>query len=53
MPAPFGAVVQALAAKYPQYRETPMFVGEPCLIRIEIVRCRSWAASPEALAPFA
>lgn len=35
----------ALRAKYPQYRETPLYAGAPALLRIEPERCTSWAAS--------
>lgn len=40
----------ALRAKYPQYRETPLHAREPLLLRIEIERIASWAASAEAVA---
>lgn len=40
----------ALRAKYPQYAETPLFLGEPTLLRIEIERVQSWAASAAAIA---
>jgi PPOX class probable F420-dependent enzyme len=39
----------ALRAKYPQYATTPLHRGEPLLLRIEIARVTSWAASPEAV----
>jgi PPOX class probable F420-dependent enzyme len=39
-----AAVEAALRAKYPQYRETPLYVGVPTLLRIEPERVRSWAA---------
>jgi PPOX class probable F420-dependent enzyme len=38
----------ALRAKYPQYRGTPLFRGEPTLLRIAIEELRSWCADPEA-----
>lgn len=38
----------ALRAKYPQYRETPLYAGAPALLRIEPERRTSWAASPLA-----
>jgi hypothetical protein len=38
----------ALRAKYPQYRETPLYAGAPALLRIEPERCTSWAASDPA-----
>jgi len=50
--AEFGSgeqrAVAALRAKYPQYRETPLFRGEPALLRIEIEGLRSWCADLEA-----
>ncbi len=39
----------ALRAKYPQYATTPLHAGEPLLLRIEIERSASWAASAEAV----
>ena len=40
----------ALRAKYPPYRsgETPLYAGDPALLRIEPVRVVGWAASPAA-----
>lgn len=40
----------ALRAKYPRYATgaTPLFAGEPTLIRIEVLRRVGWAASREA-----
>jgi PPOX class probable F420-dependent enzyme len=40
-----AAVEAALRAKYPQYRETPLYAGEPALLRIEPERVTSWAAT--------
>jgi PPOX class probable F420-dependent enzyme len=34
----------ALRAKYPQYREVPLYAGEPLLIRIDADRVVSWRA---------
>lgn len=39
--------VHGLTAKYPQYRQTPMFAGEPTMVRIEIAHWKSWASSGE------
>lgn len=39
-----AAVEAALRLRYPQYGETPVYVGEPTLIRIDPVRITSWAA---------
>jgi PPOX class probable F420-dependent enzyme len=39
----------ALRAKYPQYASTPLHAGEPMLLRIEIERVTSWAASRAAV----
>jgi PPOX class probable F420-dependent enzyme len=38
----------ALRAKYAQYAATPLHAGEPLLLRIEMERIASWAASAEA-----
>ncbi len=43
----WGGAVRELSVKYPQYRETPMFVGVPTMVRIEIDRWKSWASSGE------
>jgi PPOX class probable F420-dependent enzyme len=40
----------ALRAKYLQYAWTPLHAGAPRLLRIEIARVTSWAASAEAVA---
>jgi PPOX class probable F420-dependent enzyme len=40
----WSAAVGALAAKYPQYPDVPMFIGEPTMLRFEIKRWKSWAA---------
>jgi PPOX class probable F420-dependent enzyme len=40
-----AAVEAALRAKYPQYRETPLYAAEPTLLRIEPGRVSSWRAS--------
>jgi len=39
-----AAVEAALRAKYPQYRETPLYAGAPALLRIVPARITSWAA---------
>jgi hypothetical protein len=41
-----AAAADALRAKYPRYASgvTPLFAGEPALIRIEITRQLSWSA---------
>ncbi|MFT4563127.1 MAG: PPOX class probable F420-dependent enzyme [Gammaproteobacteria bacterium] len=39
---------RALAIKYPQYAETPMFFGNPTMIRFEIDSWKSWAAGGES-----
>jgi PPOX class probable F420-dependent enzyme len=44
-------VVAALRHKYPQYATTPLFLGPPTLLRIEIERVRSWAATPSPAPP--
>ena len=41
----WDAAVAALTCKYPQYRTTPLFEGEPTLICFEPVTMRSWAAA--------
>lgn len=42
---------RALRTKYPQYRETPLFRGDPTLIRLTPVEVRSWAAKGEGVRP--
>ncbi|MEQ8233380.1 MAG: TIGR03668 family PPOX class F420-dependent oxidoreductase [Gammaproteobacteria bacterium] len=44
----WDAAVAALRVKYPQYRETPLFRGEPTLIVMPWTRVRWWAADGEA-----
>jgi PPOX class probable F420-dependent enzyme len=39
----------ALRAKYPQYAATPLHAGAPLLLRIEVERTESWAASAAAV----
>lgn len=34
---------QALTAKYPQYRGTPLFAAEPCLLQLDPQRHSAWA----------
>lgn len=43
----FEAAAAALAAKYPQYGEIPMFKDAPTLIAFDIHRVRWWAAAGE------
>lgn len=40
--------IRGLARKYPQYAQTPMFTGEPTMVRIEILHWKSWAYSGES-----
>jgi PPOX class probable F420-dependent enzyme len=47
--AAFAEGEAALRAKYPQYASVPLFAGEPMLLRIEIDRVVSWAASTAAV----
>ena len=39
----------ALRATYPQYGSVPLYASEPLLLRIEIERVASWAASAAAV----
>ena len=39
-----AAAEAALRARHPQYRETPLFAGDPALLRIVPERVTSWAA---------
>jgi PPOX class probable F420-dependent enzyme len=43
-------VEAALRRKYPQYAGTPLFAGDPTLLRIVPLRTASWCAGEEALA---
>jgi PPOX class probable F420-dependent enzyme len=43
------APAEALRAKYPQYRSTPLFRGEPTLLAVRVERARGWCAGPEAI----
>lgn len=43
--ASFDAAAAALRAKYPQYRDTPLFSGAPTMIRFEIQASRWWSAT--------
>ena len=45
--AQIGAALEALRAKYPQYRDTPLVNDRRCVIRIEAEQIRSWCAGPE------
>lgn len=47
-PDEFSAAAGALRAKYPQYRETELFVGAPTLLRFVPDRISSWLASAAA-----
>lgn len=40
-------VAAALRAKYPQYRDVPLFSGVPTLLEFTIERTRGWRATPE------
>ena len=42
---PAEEAVAALRAKYPQYRETPLFSGPPTLLELTIARWRGWKAA--------
>ena len=49
-PQPAGLVAEAVAAlraKYPQYREVPLFSGPPTLLELTMDRTRGWCASPD------
>ena len=41
----FAGAESALRAKYPQYQTTPLFKGEPTMIRFEIVEQKWWGAT--------
>ena len=42
---PVADAVAALRAKYPQYREVPLFSGPPTLLELAIERARGWQAA--------
>ena len=42
---PAAAATVALRAKYPQYREVPLFSGPPTLLELTIARTRGWRAT--------
>jgi PPOX class probable F420-dependent enzyme len=44
-----GPVADALCAKYPAYGSTPLFLGEPTLLRVVPSRILGWCASRAAL----
>lgn len=46
--AELAGVAGALREKYPQYRETPLFSGDPTLLAIRPTRMLSWSASQDA-----
>ena len=48
---PAAEAITALRAKYPQYREVPLFSGPPTLIELTVDRTRGWEAT-EGGAPF-
>lgn len=49
---PAADAIAALHAKYPQYREVPLFSGPPTLLELTIARSRGWqAAARDAAAP--
>ena len=43
-----GSVSAELRAKYPQYRETPLYSGAATLIRVAVASLSSWCASEAA-----
>jgi PPOX class probable F420-dependent enzyme len=45
----FDGVASRLRRKYPQYAATPLFSGEPTLIRVDPSQLRSWCAAQETL----
>ncbi len=45
----WDAAVEALADKYPQYDEIPMFRDEPILVRYTWTGVSWWSATPDAL----
>ena len=55
-PEPEGAAAGAIAvlrAKYPQYRDVPLFSGPPTLLELTVARTRGWqAAERDAAAPW-
>ena len=49
---PAASAIAALRAKYPQYREVPLFSGPPTLLELTVSRTRGWrAAGRDAKAP--
>ena len=48
---PAAEAAAALRAKYPQYRETPLFSGPPTLLELTIARWRGWRAASAPGAP--
>ena len=42
---PVAEAIAALRAKYPQYREVPLFSGPPTLLELMITRIRGWQAA--------
>jgi PPOX class probable F420-dependent enzyme len=40
--------IQAVTGKYPQYTETPLFLGPPTMIRFDVTGWKSWSAGSEA-----
>ena len=42
---PAAEAIAALRAKYPQYREVPLFSGRPTLLELAITRTRGWTAA--------
>jgi len=45
----WDAAVEALADKYPQYADVPMFRDDPLLVRYTWTGISWWSASPDAL----
>ncbi len=46
----WDAAVSALLSKYPQYRETALFKGEPTFVVMKWQRVRCWAAAEDGFA---
>lgn len=46
----FAEPAARLRAKYPQYRSTPLFRGDPTLLRVHVERRVTWCASEAVIA---
>jgi len=42
---PAASAIAALRAKYPQYRDVPLFSGPPTLLELTVSRTRGWQAA--------